>query len=184
MFFTIPSTMSTDAASFWARQFVISSALSAKTLNSMSKLIDLNARAMQDAWTNSNIATQQMLSSDPSGATQQTQHAIDAARAYGREVAGLACEMRTVYTHHLQGNIASASAHIDARLDELARRAPEAPGGVINIMRTTLGNVQKGYDQAVMTSEQAALAMVDMVDVRSQPFATQTAPEGARGTAH
>lgn len=184
MFFTIPSNIPADAASYWARQFQISSALTAKTLYSMAKLVDLNFHTVRDVWENSTTASQTVLSSENATVPQQAQVAMDAARAYGREVASLACEMRMEYAQQLQGNIATASAQVDARLDELARRVPEAAGGVINVLRTTLGNAQRGYDQVMMTSEQAAQAVVDILDVRAPLFATQAASTDTRSTTH
>ncbi len=184
MFFTIPSHMSNDAAAYWTRQFEVGQALQAKTLSSMTKFTELNIHALQDALLNSSTLSQHMLSSDQAAIAQQAQLALDAARDYGRQVANLATEMRTAYTQLLQGNITTTSAMIEARLDELAKNAPESASGVIDAVRATFGNVHKGYDQLMMTSEQAAQAMVDSLDVRAQPFAPETAKKGTRATAH
>jgi hypothetical protein len=184
MFFTIPSHLSNDAAAYWDRQYEVCSALQAKTLSGMTKLADLNMRALQDAVHNATTASQHLLSSDHAAATQQGQLAREAAREYGRQVAGLASEMRTAYTQLLQGNITSTSAQIEARLDELAKTTPDSASGVIEAVRTTLGNVHKGYDQLMMTSEQAAQAVVDSLDVRAQPFVPAPPKKGTRAAAH
>ena len=183
MFFTIPSNLSNGAA-YWVRQFEVCSALNAKALNSMAKLADLNMHALQDAWSNSSAASQNMQSYDQAATARQVQLAIDAGREYGRQVAHLACEMRTEYTQVLQGNFDTTSALIEARLDELKESAPDSSGGVIDVVRTTIGNVHKGYDQLMMTSEQAAQAVVDSLDAHAEPFAPQAAQKNTRGTTH
>ena len=178
MFFTIPSQMSNGAA-YWVRQFEVCSALNAKALNSMAKFADLNMHALQDALVNSSAASQNMQSYDQAATAQQVQLAIDAGREYGRQVAHLAYEMRAEYTQLLQGNFETTSALIEARLDELKKTAPDSASGVIDVVRTTIGNVHKGYDQLMMTSEQAAQAVVDSLDANAQPFT-----QAARATAH
>ena len=183
MFFTIPSNVS-DGAAYWARQFEVCSALNAKALNGIARFADLNMHALQDAWVNSSAASQNMLSHDQAATAQRVQLAIDAGREYGRQVANLAYEMRTEYAQQLQGNIATTSALIEARLDELKKSAPDSAGGVIDVVRATIGNVHKGYDQLMMTSEQAAQAVVDSLDTSAHPFAPQAAKKGTRATAH
>lgn len=72
--------------------------------------------------------------------------------------------------HLAQNSITAVNAQIDACLDELAKEAPDAAGGVLQLMRAAIGNVNKGYDQLMMTSEQAAKAVVDSLDGDSHPL--------------
>jgi hypothetical protein len=183
MFFTISSNFSNGAA-YWARQFEVCRALNAKAFNSMSKLADLNMHALQDALANSSAASQNLLANDQAATAQQVQLAIDAGREYGHQVANLAREMRTEYTQLLQGNIATTNELIEARLDELKKSAPDSAGGVIDAVRATIDNVHKGYDQLMVTSEQAAQAVVDSLDTQAHPFAPQAAKKSTRATAH
>lgn len=170
MFFTVSNQVSTAAKSYWTKQFELCSAFNAKALASMAKLSDLNLHAMQETLENSSKALQQILSSNQPAASNQAQLAIDAARAYGREVANIASDLRTESTHLVQNSVTAVNTQIDACLDDLSKEAPEAAGGAFQLMRAALGNVNKGYDQMIMTSEQAAQAVVDSLDSRSQPL--------------
>jgi phasin family protein len=181
---TNPNLVSTSAASYWARQFELCSALNAKALNSMTKLADLNMHAMQDALENSSKALQQMLAPDNPGPTPQAQLAIEGARAYGRQVANIAFEMRTESTHLVQGSITAVSAQIDACFDDLSKDAPDAASGVLQLMKVAIGNVNKGYDQLMMTSEQAAQAMVDSLDSAANPYESISSNPGGNSKAH
>lgn len=170
MFSIVSSQVSTAAASYWARQFELCSAFNAKALTRMTKLSDLNMHAMQEALENSSKTLQQMLSSDKPTASDQAQLAIDGARAYSRQIAGIALEMGTESTHLMQGSITAVNAQIDACLDGLTKDAPDSASGVLQLMRAAIGNVNKGYDQLMETSEHAAQAVVDSLDGGSHPF--------------
>ena len=184
MFSTVPSQISSAASSYWTRQFELCSAFNAKALTSMQKLSELNMHAMREAMENSSKALQQLMSSDKPAASDQAQLAIDAARAYSRQVTDIALDMRTESTHLVQGSISAASAQVDACLDGLTKDAPDAAGGVLQLMRVAVGNVHKGYDQLMMTSEQAAQAVVDSLDGASQPFSTSSSEPVKRSTTH
>lgn len=170
MFFTVSSQISNAAASYWARQFELYSAFNAKALASMTKLSELNTRAMQEAVQHSSTALQQMLGSDKTAASDRTQLAIDGGRAYGRQVAGIAFDMQMEFTHLVQNSISSVHAQIDQYLGDLAKDAPDTASGALQLVRAALGNVNKGYDQLIMTSEQAAQAVVDSLDGASHPL--------------
>lgn len=170
MFFTVSSQVTSAATSYWASQFALCSAFNAKTLASMAKLSELNLHAIQETLGNSSMALQQSPSSDQAAASDRAQKVIEAARAYGRQVADIAFDMRAESTHLVQDSVNAATAQIDACLDGLSQQAPEAAGGVLQLMRAAIGNVNKGCDQMITTSDQAAQAVADSLDSRSHPL--------------
>lgn len=184
MFPSIPSQVPTALASYWSKQFELCSAFNAKALSSMTKLSDLNMHAVQEALETSSKAMQQMLTSDKPAPSDQAQLAIDGARAYSRQVADIAFEMRTESTHLMQGSISAANRQIEACLDDIAKEAPEAAGGALQLMRTAISNVSKSCDQLMMTSEQAAQAVVDSLDGGAHPFASPAANPAKRSDIH
>lgn len=170
MFFTVSSQISSAAASYWARQFELCSAFNAKALASMTKLSELNTRAMREAVQNSSTALQQLLTSGGTAPSDRAQLAIDGARAYGRQVAGIAFDMRTESTHLVQNSLNSVHTQFDSYLDDLTKGAPETASGALQLVRAAIGNVNKGYDQLIMTSDQAAQAVVDSLEGSSHPL--------------
>jgi hypothetical protein len=162
-------TVSTAVASYWAKQFELCSAFNAKALASMTKLSELNMHTIQGALENSSKAMQQ-LSSDQPSASDQAQLAIDAARAYGKQVAGIAFDMRTESTHLMQNSISAVHAQVDSYIADLTKEAPDAASGALQLVRTAIGNANKGYDQLMMTSEQAAQAVVDSLNGDTHPI--------------
>jgi hypothetical protein len=184
MYSTIPSQLSSAAASCLARQFELCSALNASALTSMTKLLDVNMHVVQDALLRASTSLQQMPPSDSAAPLQQVQLAVDGARAYRRQVVGIVLAMGTKCTHLVQGSITAANAQIDASLGDLTKNAPDGASGVLELMRAMLGNVNQGYDQLMTTSEQAAQAVVASLESASPIFAVPPATPSGRSNAH
>ena len=170
MYLTDPSKVSTSAASYWAMQFGLYSAFKATALTSMTKLSDLNLHAMQEVLENSSKALHPLQPSDKPAASFQAQLAIDVARAYNRQLAGIAFEMRTKSSQLLQGSITAVHAQIDSCLDGLNKDAPDAASGVLQLMRSAICDVNTRYDQLMLASDRTARAVVDNLDDGFHPF--------------
>ena len=162
-------TVSAAVASYWAKQFELCSAFNAKALASMTKLSELNMHTIQGALENSSKAMQQLSSGQP-GPSDQAQLDVDGALAYGQQVAGIAFDMRTESTHLMQNSISAVHEQVDAYIADLTKEAPDAASGALQLVRTAIGNANKGYDQLMTTSEQAAQAVVDSLNVASHPL--------------
>lgn len=180
MFSMIPNQLTTAATAYWINQFELGGAFTAKALDSTKLLADLNMRTLHDATERSSAALQQALPADQ----QQVQLATDRARAYASQVADLAFAMRTEYAHLLQGNLAASNTLVNACLDNLTKNVPDGAGNVVELLRATLGSVNDGCNQFIVTSEQSAQAVAATFDAGDQAFAPSHSKPAKRPTAH
>ncbi|MDB5745405.1 MAG: hypothetical protein JWP72_253 [Massilia sp.] len=186
--FAIPEQFSNATKTNFETQFALFSSLTAKTFESMEKLVELNiatARAAME--NNSNTARQLMSAKAPQEffqvAAAQAQPAAEKAVAYSRQLAAIATGTGAEFSKAAEGQIVEANRKVIALVDEVSKNAPAGSETFVAAVKTAISNANAGYEQFSKTTKQAVEAIENNVNSAVSQF-TQAAAKAPGAAAN
>lgn len=186
--FAIPEQFSNATKANFETQFALFSSLSAKTFESVEKLVELNiatARAAMES--NSNTARQLLSAKAPQEffqvAASQAQPAAEKAVAYNRQLAAIATGTGAEFSKAAEGQIVEANRKVIALVDEVSKNAPAGSETFVAAVKTAISNANAGYEQFSKTTKQAVETIESNVNSAVSQF-TQAAAKAPGAAAN
>lgn len=142
-------------------QIALFNQLANKTFEGVEKLVDLNLKAAKSSLEESQATAQKLLSAkDPqeffSLSSAQAQPALEKSVAYGRHLSGILSGTQAELSKTAEAQIAEANRKVISLIDEAAKNAPVGSEQAIALLKSTLGNLNAGYEQFTKSAKQAA----------------------------
>jgi phasin family protein len=136
-------------------------ALTAKALESMEKVIDLNLAAAKASLEESATIPQQLLSSkDPqefiSTVTALAQPTAAKAVAYNRHLADILVAAQGEFNRIANEQFAETRRQFAGLVDQVAKQAPAGSENAFAVVKAAIDNANAGYEQIAKTASQAA----------------------------
>jgi phasin family protein len=182
--FAIPEQFSNATKANFETQFALFSSLTAKTFESVEKLVELNIATARAALENNQAAARQLLSAkDPQEFFQltasQAQPAAEKAVAYNRQLAAIATGTGAEFSKAAEGQIVEANRKVIALVDEVSKNAPAGSETFVAAVKTAISNANAGYEQFSKTTKQAVEAMESNVNAAVSQFSQAAAKSPA-----
>jgi phasin family protein len=176
--FAIPEQFSNATKSTLEAQFNLFSSLSAKTFDSMEKLIALNLATAKGSLAESTETARALLSiKDPQAfvslTTSKVQPSAEKALAYGREVTAIIRGTSAEFSKAAESQIVEANRKVLSLVDEVSKNAPAGSEQYVSAMKTAIGNASAGYEQMSKTAKQAAETIENNVNSAVSQFASK-----------
>lgn len=158
-------------------QIALFTQLASKTFEGMEKLVDLNLKAAKSSLEESQATAQRLFAAkDPqeffSLSSAQAQPALEKSVAYGRHLSGIFSSTQAELTKAAEAQIAEVNRKVVSMIDEASRNAPAGSEQAISLLKSTIGNLNAGYEQFSKSAKQAAEVMeanvTNAVDQMSQ----------------
>lgn len=164
-------------------QIALFSQLAGKTFEGVEKLVDLNLKAVKSSLEESQATAQKLFAAkDPqeffSLASAQAQPTAEKSVAYGRHLSGIFSSTQAELTKATEGQIAEVNRKFVALIDEASRNAPAGSEQAISLFKTTLGNLNAGYEQFSKSAKQAA----DVLEANVTSAVDQLSQAGTKAT--
>lgn len=176
--FAIPEQFSNATKSTFEAQFALFSSLSAKTFESMEKLVALNLSTAKASLAESTESARALLAvKDPqefiSLTTSKVQPSAEKALAYSKEVAAIVRGAGAEFTQAAEGQMAEANRKVLSLVDEVSKNAPAGSEQFVSAMKTAIGNASAGYEHMSKTAKQAAETVESNVNSAVSQFAAK-----------
>ena len=188
--FAIPEQFSNATKANFETQFALFSSLTAKTFESVEKLVELNIATARAAMENNSATARQLLSAkDPQEFFQvsasQAKPAAEKAVAYNRQLAAIATGTGAEFSKAAEGQIVEANRKVIALVDEVSKNAPAGSETFVAAVKTAISNANAGYEQFSKTTKQAVEAIENNVNNAVSQFtqAAAKAPVAAANAA-
>ncbi|MFC4930132.1 TIGR01841 family phasin [Massilia sp. GCM10023247] len=186
--FAIPEQFSNATKTNLESQFALMSSLTAKTFESVEKLVELNIATARAALENSSATARQLLSAkDPQEFFQvsasQAQPAAEKAVAYNRQLAAIATGTGAEFSKAAEGQIVEANRKVIALVDEVSKNAPAGSETFVAAVKTAISNANAGYEQFSKTTKQAVEQIESNVNAAVSQF-TQAAAKAPTAAAN
>lgn len=184
--FTIPEQFSAASKATFESQLALLTALTNKTFEGVEKVLDLNISAAKESLEESNAAAKQFFSVKDaqelaSLIAAQTQPNAEKALAYGRSLASIASSVQAEFSKAAEAQIAETSRKVLELVDEVTKNAPAGTENAIALVKSTIGNVNAGYEQLSKTTKQAVETLEANLNTVTQ--IAQPVAKAARATA-
>lgn len=178
--FAIPEQFSNATKANFETQFALFSSLTAKTFESVEKLVELNINTARTALAdNSNVARQLLAAKDPQEFFQlsaaQAQPTAEKAVAYNRQLAAIATGTGAEFSKAAEGQIVEANRKVIALVDEVSKNAPAGSETFVAAVKTAISNANAGYEQFSKTTKQAVEAIENNVNAAVSQFSQAAA---------
>ncbi|MGE5651437.1 MAG: TIGR01841 family phasin [Bacillota bacterium] len=162
--FTIPEQFSAASKATLESQLALLNALTNKTFEGVEKVLDLHLSAAKESLEESNATTKQFLSAKDaqewlSLVAAQTQPNAEKALAYSRGLASIASGLQAEFSKVAEAQIAETSRKVLELVEEVTKNAPAGTENAIAMVKSTIGNVNAGYEQLSKTTKQAVEAL-------------------------
>jgi phasin family protein len=167
-------------------QIELLNTLTARTVDSIEKIIALNVTAtkstIDDATARMNQALQSKSPQEAlAGAQGQAQPAAEKVMAYSRNLAEIVSTTQTEFARTVERQIEEGRRQINSLVDELSKAAPPGSENMVAMFKTALANANAGYDQLNKMTKQATETIQANVDAATAQL-TQAATDAARKT--
>ncbi len=178
--FAIPEQFSNATKANFETQFALFSSLTAKTFESVEKLVELNISTARAALeNNSNAARQLLAAKDPQEFFQltaaQAQPSAEKAVAYNRQLAAIATGTGAEFSKAAEGQIVEANRKVIALVDEVSKNAPAGSETFVAAFKTAISNANAGYEQFSKTTKQAVETIENNVNAAVSQFSQAAA---------
>lgn len=181
--FAIPEQFSAASKASLEAQLALLSALTAKTFESVEKVIELNLDAAKTSLEESSAAARQLLTAkDPqewlSLAAAQAQPNAEKALAYGRSLASITSGVHAELSKAAEAQIAESSRKLLELVEEVTKNAPAGSENAVALLKSAIGNANAGYEQLTKTTKQA----VETLEANLNNAVTQFAQPAAKAS--
>ena len=178
--FAIPEQFSNATKTNFETQFALFSSLTAKTFESMEKLVELNIATARAAMENNSNTARQLLSvKAPQEFFQvvatQAKPAAEKAVAYNRQLAAIATGTGAEFSKAAEGQIVEANRKVIALVDEVSKNAPAGSETFVAAVKTAISNANAGYEQFSKTTKQAVETIENNVNAAVSQFSQAAA---------
>ncbi|MGH8853153.1 MAG: TIGR01841 family phasin [Telluria sp.] len=185
--FAIPEQFSNATKANLESQFALLSSLTAKTFESVEKLVELNISAARTTLEDSSNVTRKLLAAkDPqeffSVTASQAQPTADKALSYGRQLASIASGTGAEFSKVAESQIVETNRKVIALVDEVSKNAPAGSESFVAAVKTAISNANAGYEQLSKTSKQAAEAIETNVNAAVNQFSATARKATANAT--
>ena len=162
--FTVPEQFSAATKANFDTQLAMMTALTGKAFEGIEKFVELNLTVVKTSFEESTAAAKQILAAkDPqeffSLSTAQVQPTAEKALAYGRHLASITSSTQAEFTQAAETQIAETNRKVLALFEEVSKNAPAGSEGVVEFVKSAIGNANAGYDQLTKTTKQAVEAI-------------------------
>lgn len=188
--FAIPEQFSNATKTNFEAQVALMSSLTAKTFESMEKLVQLNIATARAAMENNSNTARQLLSAKAPQeffqvAASQAQPAAEKAAAYNRQLAAIATGTGAEFSKAAETQIVEANRKVIALVDEVSKNAPAGSETFVAAVKTAISNANAGYEQFSKTTKQAVETIENNVNSAVSQFsqAAAKAPGAANAAA-
>ncbi|WP_332878275.1 TIGR01841 family phasin [Massilia sp. S19_KUP03_FR1] len=176
--FAIPEQFSNATKSTMEAQFALFSSLSAKTFESMEKLVALNMATAKGSLAESTATARAMLTvKDPqefiSLTTGKVQPAAEKALAYSKEVAAIVRGAGAEFSQAAESQIVEANRKVLSLVDEVSKNAPAGSEQFVSAMKTAISNASAGYEHISKTTKQAVESVENNMNSAVSQFASK-----------
>ncbi|KAF1038961.1 MAG: hypothetical protein GAK35_03701 [Herbaspirillum frisingense] len=79
--------------------------------------------------------------------------------AYGRHLSGIFSSTQAEFTKAAEAQIAEVNRKVISLIDEASKNAPAGSEQAISLLKSTIGNINAGYEQFSKNAKQAAEAL-------------------------
>lgn len=172
-------------------QLSIVTELSAKAIESIQKIVDLNLNSAKASTEDSAAAARRLLAAkDPqevlSLTVAQARPAAVKAIAYNLHLAAIAAATQAEIARAAEEQIAETDRKVSALVDEVSKSAPAGSENVMAAMKSAIGNANAGYEQFSKTAKHAVEVMETNLNMAAnrlsqaveQPASTASATAG------
>jgi phasin family protein len=168
-------------------QLSVLTELSAKAIESIQQVVDLNLNAAKASTEDSATAARQFLAAeDPqeflSLTVAQAKPAAAKAIAYNLHLAAIAAATQAEIARAAEEQIAETDRKVSALVDEVAKSAPAGSENVMAVMKSAIGNASAGYEHFSKTTKLAVEVMETNLSTAANRF-SQAAEPTASATA-
>ena len=176
--FAIPEQFSNATKSTFEAQIALFSSLSAKTFESVEKLVALNLSTAKASLAESTESARALLAvKDPqefiSLTTSKVQPSAEKALAYSKEVAAIVRGASAEFTQAAESQIVEANRKVLSLVDEVSKNAPAGSEQFVSAMKTAIGNASAGYEHMSKTTKQAVETVESNVNSAVSQFAAK-----------
>jgi len=176
--FAIPEQFSNATKSALEAQFNLFSSLSAKSFDSLEKLIALNLSTAKTSLAESTATARALLAvKDPqefiSLTTGKVQPGAEKALAYSKEVTAIVRGTSAEFVQAAESQIAEANRKVLSLVDEVSKNAPAGSEPFVSAVKTAIGNASAGYEHLSKTAKQAAETVENNVTTAVSQFAAK-----------
>jgi len=176
--FAIPEQFSNATKSAFEAQFTLFSSLSAKSFDSVEKLVALNLSTARSAVADSTATARALLAvKDPQAflalTTGKVQPNAEKALAYGREVSAIVRGTTAEFSKAAESQIVEANRKVLSLVDEVSKNAPAGSEPFVSAMKTAIGNASAGYEHISKTAKQAAETVENNVNSAVSQFTSK-----------
>jgi phasin family protein len=184
--FAIPEQFSAASKANFEAQLALLSALTAKSFESVEKVMGLNLDIARASLEESSAAAKQLLTArDPqewmSLAAAQAQPNADKALAYGRNLANIASGVQAEFSKAAEAQIAENSRKLLELVEEASKNAPAGSENAVAMLKSAIGNANAGFDQLTKSTKQAVDTLEANLNNAVGQF-SQTATKTTRAT--
>ncbi len=184
--FTIPEQFSAASKATLESQLALLTTLTNKTFEGVEKMLDLNLSTAKESLEESNAAVKQLLSVKDaqewlSLVAAQTQPNAEKALAYSRNLASIASGLQAEFSKAAEAQIAETSRKVLELVEEVTKNAPAGTENAIALVKSTIGNVNAGYEQLSKTTKQAVEALEANLNTVTQLQPAAKAARAASG---
>lgn len=160
-------------------QIAALTALTAKTFDSMEKVLELNITTAKASLEDGSLTAKQLLSAkDPqefiSLSAAQAQPTAAKAIAYSRQLAGIASSVQADFTRAAEEQLSASGRRFSELVDDISHNAPPGTENLIGLIKTAIGNANSGYEHFTRNTKQAVEAMEANLNAATRQF-TQAA---------
>jgi len=176
--FAIPEQFSNATKSALETQFALYSSLSAKTFDSIEKLVALNLATAKNSLAESTATARALLAvKDPQEfialTTGKVQPGAEKALAYGKEVSAIVRGTSAEFAQAAESQIVEANRKVLSLVDEVSKNAPAGSEQFVSAVKTAIGNASAGYEHISKTAKQAAETVENNVNSAVSQFASK-----------
>lgn len=161
---TLTDQFSAATKANFEAQVALFSQFANKTFEGVEKLVDLNLKATKSSLEETHDAVQKLLTAKDaqeffSLSSAQAQPSVEKGLAYSRHVAGIFSSTQAELTKTAEAQLAEVNRKVISIIDEASKNAPAGSEGALSFVKTTIGNLNAGYEQLTKSAKQAAEAM-------------------------
>ena len=174
--FTVPEQFTNATKASFDAQIVAMTTFTQKAFASVEKIVALNMTVAKEAFAESTIAAQQMMTAK--GAQEFLAMSSASAKpnaekvlAYGRELADIAAAAQADFSQEAELQMAEARRKVSALIEDVTKNAPAGSETAVTMFKTAIVNANAGFDQMSSNAKQAAQAIETNVGNTVSKFA-------------
>lgn len=180
---TYTEQFSAAAKANFEAQIALFSQLANKTFEGVEKLVDLNLKAAKSSLEEGQATAQKLFAAkDPqeffSLSSAQAQPTVEKSVAYSRHLSSIFSSTQAELTKAAEAQIAETNRKVISLIDEASKNAPAGSEQAISLLKSTIGNLNAGYEQFTKSAKQAA----EVIEANVTNAVDQLSQAGAKAT--